>query len=264
MSAALFARYAFPPNELGYCGPPDASLLLLAQDSPEIMRHAAGFDGAWPYLEEIATAAGLDPLDTEVVHSYWVGGSLLERVDSGRLLCRIKAAMTGQPTGLLDDLDACADILPHHSFHVVVVYPWVRFLGTEPATPMRIMQACRIRWGVVSAVDDEHVEMDSAPLLFDGEQLHLGPPRAETVRWSRDGRSLAPRPQPGQTVSAHWDWVCGPLQDAERDELATATRSTLALVNRLRQRTTTALGTRGAPRNSRCDGGVRPSSSVIP
>ena len=25
---ATFARYAFPPNELGYCGPSDASVLL--------------------------------------------------------------------------------------------------------------------------------------------------------------------------------------------------------------------------------------------
>jgi hypothetical protein len=31
-----------------------------------------------------------------------------------------------------------------------------------------------------------------------------------------------------------------------------------------RQRTTTVLGSRGAPNMSRCDGGCRPSSSVIP
>ena len=75
----LFARFAFPPNELGYCGPPDATVLLPGGGRDEIVGHAQGFDGAWPYLEEIAAAAGIDdPMDAEVVRSYWVGGPLLD------------------------------------------------------------------------------------------------------------------------------------------------------------------------------------------
>ena len=54
----LFARFAFPPNELGYCGPPDATVLLPGGGHDEIVGHAQGFDGAWPYLEEIAAASG--------------------------------------------------------------------------------------------------------------------------------------------------------------------------------------------------------------
>ena len=66
----LFARFAFPPNELGYCGPPDASVLLRGAARHEIADHAAGFDGAWPYLEEIAAAIGAgDPLEDEVVRT---------------------------------------------------------------------------------------------------------------------------------------------------------------------------------------------------
>jgi Family of unknown function (DUF6390) len=80
--ASLFARYAFPPNELGYCGPGGAELLLEnagrggAGDSAdgEVARRARLFDGAWPYLEIIADAAGLpDPLDGRVVEAYWIG-----------------------------------------------------------------------------------------------------------------------------------------------------------------------------------------------
>lgn len=99
---------------------------------------------------------------------------------------------------------------------------------------MRILQSCRIRWGSVTSVDDEHAVIESAPLLFDGERLYLGAVRPETVRWCRDGTSLAPRPVPGRTVSAHWDWVCGDLDDAECDALAGATSATLDLVNRIR------------------------------
>jgi len=45
-----FACYAFPPNELGYCGPADVA-------HTELASHANEFDGAWPYLQAIADAA---------------------------------------------------------------------------------------------------------------------------------------------------------------------------------------------------------------
>ncbi|HEX5145318.1 MAG TPA: DUF6390 family protein [Mycobacterium sp.] len=236
---ARFAAYAYPPNELGYCGPPDPSVLL-AGKSDEIGDHAQGFDGAWPYLEELATAAGRrDPLDAEVVHAYWIGGRLLGLVDPAALLSRLRTAMAGQPCGLLTETTAVAGVLAHHSFHVFVVYPWIRFLGpnsADQATPLRILQSCRIRWGTVESVDDESAVLSSRPLRFDGA-LRLSEPTQETVRWrGADGTALAARPVPGSSVAAHWDWVCGTLDAEDVDALAAATASTLELVNRLRAR----------------------------
>lgn len=234
----LFARYAFPPNELGYCGPPDASVLL-SEQRPRIAGHAQGFDGAWPYLEEIAEAAGVDdPLDSDVVGAYWVGGELLGKVDPLGLLRRLSAGFCGQPTGLLDRLDPAAHRLPlaHHSFHVCVVYPWIRFLDTDPSTPLRILQACRIRWGTVQSVDADEVTLTSRPLCFDDGVLSLGAPAVETVSWSKDGVSLAPCPSPGDAVAAHWDWVCDILDVQQVEALSAATRATIELVNELRLR----------------------------
>lgn len=233
MSTALFARYAYPPNELGYCGPPDASVLLQPGAQDRVRQHAEGFAGAWPYLQEIGAACRLSPLDSEVVRSYWVGGPLLDRVDGRQLVGRIRCAMAGQPTGLLDVLPGHEHALAHHSFHVMVVYPWIRFLQTGPGTPLQILQACRIRWGVVSSVDSEHAVIESQPLRFDGQSLTLGPTRPETVRWRRAGTSLSPRPRTGEIVSAHWDWVCEPLSVTQCSALEAATRSTLTLANRL-------------------------------
>lgn len=232
----LFASYAFPPNELGYCGPPDSSVLLNGRGPAAVDRHAKGFDGAWPYLEEIAAASGLDdPLDPEVVRSYWIGGPLLDRVNGHRMLDRLRAALAGQPSGLLGDLDDPSDLLAHHSFHVFVVYPWVRFLDADPRHPLRILQSCRIRWGVVDSVDDSYVVITSPPVRYDRRLLVLGDPVSERVRWRRDdGVSLAPRPTLGATVTAHWDWVCGTIDVPGCEALATATRSTLNLVNRVR------------------------------
>ena len=63
------------------------------------------------------------------------------------------------------------------------------------------MQDCRIRWGTVDSVHDEHAVIVSRPLTFDCRcMLRLGEPARERVRWCRDGASLAPAPVSGQTV----------------------------------------------------------------
>lgn len=224
-----FARYAFPPNELGYCGPAHTARLT---DGGAERLAASDFDGAWPYLAALADSAGLDdPLDDAVVHNYWVGGDLLDRVAGAPLLNRLRGAFRGQVTGLLDDVDAA---LAHHSFHVFVVYPWSRLLGRDASTALHVLQQCRIRWGTVESVHDDHVEMASSPLVWDAGRLQLGEPVAETVRWRREGASLAPRPRAGRTVSAHWDWVCGELSDEDCADLAEATLLTMEMVNTAR------------------------------
>lgn len=231
---ALFAGYAYPPNELGYCGPPDrAALLRAGAQMPAVAR---AFDGAWPYLKAIAQATGIDdPLDEAVVRSYWVGGPELAEVDGRDLVLRLRAAFAHQATGMLDDLDDGAPALAHHSFHVFVVYPWVRMLDRGRATPLRVLQACRIRWGSVTAVHDEHIEMSTSPLVVDAGQLTLAAPVTERVRWRRDGTVLARAPVVGETVAAHWDWVCGTLDDSDRSALTSATQATLDLVNSVRR-----------------------------
>src|SRR6478672_4032043 len=220
----LFAGYAFPPNELGYCGPPDTT-------QAELASHAKEFDGAWPYLQAIADAAGIaDPLDDDVVRNYWVGGPLLDKVDPDELLTCLKTAFTGQVTGMLDDVTA-GTALAHHSFHVFVVYPWVRFLDRDPATPLRVMQDCRIRWGTVESVDGDHVVVSSAPLTFRDGDLLLADAATERVRWRKDGTTLVAAPVAGATIAAHWDWVCGTLTEGEAAALSAATQTTLDAVN---------------------------------
>lgn len=229
-----FARYAFPPNELGYCGPADAGDPSRLS-SAELAAHAREFDGAWPYLDAIADAARItDPLDPEVVRTYWIGGPLLAALDPDVLLSRLRAAFTGQVTGILDDL-AAGQALAHHNFHVLAVYPWIRFLDRDPVKPVQVMGDCRIRWGVVESVLGDHVVLAARPLTLVDGILALGDPVEDRVRWRRDGVSLAPRPAPGATVSAHWDWVCGTLSDDQAAALAAATQMALDIVNAARK-----------------------------
>ena len=92
----LFARYAYAPNALGYCGADEPRTLLeygdaLASDGG-LAELARSFDGAWPYLMLIAAANGIeDPLDPRVVDAYWVGAlpSLLRNFNNSEFVDRM-------------------------------------------------------------------------------------------------------------------------------------------------------------------------------
>jgi len=225
----LFDQYAYPPNELGYCGPTGGGGAF------GLAAHAKEFDGAWPYLAAIAEAVGAsDPLDEEVVSSYWVGGPALAKVDPAALLTRLRTSFKGQVTGLLDTVEPGPEVLAHHSFHVFVVYPWVRFLDRDAATALGVMQDCRIRWGSLESMDGEHALIASRPLRLVDGALILGGPRPERVQWKKGELSLAPVPTPGSIVAAHWNWICESLDTDQLMALEAATQTTLDLVNTLR------------------------------
>ena len=206
--AVLFARYAYPPNELGYCGPAGAREMLDPDAVAEIGRRARLFEGAWCYLEALAEAKGVaDPLDAEVVEAYWVGGDLLDVLDPAALVTRLRRAFSGQPGGSWREADARAEA--HHSFQVFEVYPWARLLldGRPPGPAVEVLDRCRIRVGVVEAVHGETVTVWSSPLVWDGAGLAEGDVAKEVARWCVEGRSLMAAPAIGDLVALHWDWV---------------------------------------------------------
>ena len=235
---ALFARYAYPPNDLGHCGPPGADVLLAGgaarTDDPEVRSRAEQFDGAWPYLQLLAAAADIDdPLDERVVTAYWVGSDLLDVVDPRVFAQAVGLGFGGQP-GVRQRLAEAPDVGgagANHAFHVFVVYPWVGLLGSGSDVPRSVLDSCRVRWGSVEAVDGETAVVRSRPLTWDGTTLGLGPDRAQTVQWAQGRHAFVDGLRPGDQVSLHWDWVCDRLSDDERAALADRTARQLASTN---------------------------------
>lgn len=226
--AVLFARYAYPPNELGYCGPADASALLRPEDTETIERHARRFEGAWCYLELLAEAAGLsDPLDERVVEAYWLGNELLDLPDPAALLARLRERFRGQRGGSWRD--AAGRVRAHHSFQVFEVYPWAGLLtGSGRRTALSVLDRCRIRTGVVRSVSGECAVVESRPLRWaDGRLVH-GAPCRESVRWSAGGRALIAGPARGDLVALHWDWVCDVLTEPQAARVEAAEARQLA------------------------------------
>ena len=216
LGAVRFAQYAYPPNELGYCGPAGAEAMLAPDAFEDIERRARLFDGAWSYLELLAAAAGIeDPLDVAVVDAYWVGSDLLETVDSAALVLALEERFRGQFGGTWREASDRA--AAHHSFQVFEVYPWAGMLreGRPPGPAVSVLNCCRIRVGEVTAVDGERVTVSTQQLAWDGAALDETQTVAETARWSVAGSSLIEAPVVGDTVALHWDWVCeviGPEQ----------------------------------------------------
>ncbi len=238
--ALLFVRYAFPPNELGYCGPSDSQALLGYAATGTVDRGLAAlarqFDGAWPYLELIAGAVGLpDPLDHRVVEAYWVGNPLLDQVGTTALGNSMEQRLrrrTGRQFSLIAD-DVLAGGVPHHSFHVFGVYPWVGLLSNDRIADqaLEVLDRCRIRWGKVDSVSGDQVLVRSQPLTWDGRNLGLGEPVAENARRAVNGNGFVDGLAPGDWVSLHWDWVCDRLGPRQLTDLRRYSLRQLKITN---------------------------------
>lgn len=240
----LFARYAFGPNRLGLCGPDEwASLLELGAGSDprpsatrELRRLAAGFEGAWPYLQLIARAAGLeDPLDRRVVEAYWLGTRELPLADAsafaGSLEQRFRDRTSRDEWPWLSAKPA-AGALPVHAFHVLDVLPRAGLMRGGPVDDvLRVMDSCRIRWGrVIDTLGDQAI-VEAIPLAMVAGRLRLGAPRRETIRRSMDGHAFVDDIGPGAIVAIHWDWVCDRLDRRQLDALVRSTERQLAITN---------------------------------
>jgi len=250
----LFARYAFGPNRLGLCGPEDwRSLLELGAaassaeaDGPSktqaieidhgLRDLAAGFEGAYPYLELIAQAHGIeDPMDRRVVDAYWIGNALSDGVDpvlmTRSMDTRFRAQLLPEAWKWLQGKPE-AGARPTHAFHVFDVFPRVGLMrGGAVTDAMGLMDACRIRWGRVLEVTGETLVVNTVPLeLVDGK-LALAEEKPGSVRRWLDGTGFVSDVAVGDVVSLHWDWACEVLSPARLDALQRRTVHQLSLAN---------------------------------
>jgi hypothetical protein len=236
----LFARYAYPPNSHGFCGPGDAGAFfeygVAGADDRGLRVMSQQFAGAWPYLELIAGATGLDdPLDRRVVEAYWVGSPRLDRISVravGNSMEDRFRAMTGPNFFTLTE-SVLAGGVPHHSFAVFCIYPWTGLLTDrrKAKQALTVLDRCRIRWGKVISAQGDQVVVESAPLTWDGHLLALGPVQAETVVQSVDGIGMVSGLEAGDWVSLHWEWVCDRLTARQVRMLHAYTMRHLRIVN---------------------------------
>ncbi len=230
----LFARYAFMPNRLAYCGGDDNRALfdycVMGVTDAGLRDLLRKFTGAMPYLRLIAECNAIpDPFDARVVEAYWLGNELLQGVEARALYDSLRARF-GRQMGVRDlELmlgKAPAGAHPHHSFHVLEVCPRIGW-----PLALSFMDNCRISWGKVVSLDGSTLTVEVMPLVIAGHRLVLGSPERRTVNRELDGKGFVSTARTGDWVSMHWGWVCQVLSLRQVVNLEQWTRYHLDIVN---------------------------------
>lgn len=235
----LFARFAFPPNRLGLCGPESGQSLpervRTGRPDPELSRIAQQFEGAYPYLELIAAENGVaDPLDARVVEAYWLGNDLLGQVGPRArhddLTERFRPRTQPREWRWLEKKADSASRV-HHSFHVLEILPRIGLIrGGLPPDLIGVLERCLVRPGRVVAVGAAGLEVELPPLeLLDG-RLRLGTPRPVHLP-AANGEGFGDVLLPGDEVAIHWDRACGRLSPAQSARLMAVTQRNLTVAN---------------------------------
>ena len=236
-----FARYAYGPNRLGYCGPEQAPELFEqateGREDSALRALARQFGGAYPYLELIARSNGIaDPLDARVVEAYWLGSKLLGRVRPSELgnslERRFRPRLRGDGWHWLATKPEHGAV-PVHTFHVLDVFPRLGLMRTGATDrALEVMDSCRIRWGRVLERDGDDLVVSSVPIELSGGRLRLASPRIGRIRGWIDGAGFVDDVLPGDVVSIHWDWACERLDRARLESLRTWTAREIEIANR--------------------------------
>jgi hypothetical protein len=241
----LFARYAYGPNSLGYCGPEETNELFEnatagtagGEEDRALRSLAEQFEGAFPYLQLIARANDLpDPLDARVVEAYWLGNGLLDKVTPGLLGRSLESRF--RPRLRPDSWRWLAEkptdgAVPVHAFHVLDVFPRVGLMRSGAVDRvLEVMDSCRIRWGRVLERDGDWLVVNAVPLAMAEGRLALGEPRPERVRGWLDGTGFLNGVEPGDVVSLHWDWACDVLDERRLAALQGWTQREIGIANR--------------------------------
>jgi hypothetical protein len=234
-SGALeFARFAAPPNLLGYCGGDDrAGLVDRLHDGvadPDLVTLCRSFEGAWPYLELISASSGIaDPLDRRVVEAYWIGNRLLDAVSptgfSADLETRFRSRTARTEWPWLAAKPA-RGARPHHSFHVLEVMPRIGMLRAgQIAGILPAMEQCLIRPGRVVAAGEDALTVRVAPLLMRSGKLSFGSPVEQQLELNADGLRT------GDVIAVHWNRSCGRLSADQDRRLRCVTAEALRRAN---------------------------------
>jgi hypothetical protein len=233
--AEMFARYAYAPNALGYCGPP-LGVTLRDGSVDEVRRAATRFSGAWPYLRVLSTLTGIaDPLDYRLVESYWLGGGVGASLDPQEFFDALLAIIGPQAGHYWSHLstDLTCEAAGNHCFHVFGVYPWTRFLGRgHDEHPLSVLDNCRITSGTVLSRAGDRVEVSCQQLVWDGQALSLSQPTPRVLDVWADGYSAVPDVAVGDRVAVHWGRLCGRLSQAQIRALTDCTDRQLQVTAR--------------------------------
>lgn len=236
---ARCSRYAYGPNKLRMCGPDQQQELSAYIQTHErdqgLGQILSQFKTLYPYLESIAHANGIrDPFDDRVVAAYWIGNELLEQITPKHFFTHLTDSLQLNKKIESKSFQELTDKLPigarmHHSFHVLNVYK--RTGHMQVLHTIESMDACRVSWGKVMAIDGPKISLLRRPLELSGHQLVLGEPTMYVLQRQLDDNDVFDEARIGDCITMHWHKPCEIVTEKDIRFLEFYTKKHIALSN---------------------------------
>lgn len=242
----LFAKYAFSPNKLRYCGPDDNRAIFdycVAQQSDRgLVQLLERFEGAYPYLEFIARENKIkDPFDYKVVEAYWLGNELLANINIDHFYKSLKNRFSkrNSPAAKWLFTKPILGAKPNHAFHVFDVYVKLGSMrGEVPKNILQVINSCMISWGTITQSVKLKAQSNSSklkikyrPIILINSKLTFGEWITKEVSWRYEDKGFIKKPRVGDWVSVHWGWACDILDQRQLANLKYWTEYHLKLAN---------------------------------
>jgi hypothetical protein len=222
--------YSFPANRLGYCGPENSWRFFQkflsrpteenAAEAKELLRH---FNALHPYLELIAKANRLQPLDMQVVEAYWLGNKLLENIQYSEMQKTLLSFQNfGLPRQIAERKAALLPdgMLPHHSMHVL----YVNSISKKVKPILKNLSDCLIQWALVKDKTRNGVKVKGIQLFLESKELKI----REEEKTVKNPFNL--QLQPGDLVSVHWKNAVEKISQGQAKNLKKFTEKTLKAI----------------------------------
>lgn len=226
----LHAKHALQPNSLGYCGPDDNRTILEhlheSTTSDRLTSTLRRFESAYPFVRMIAKSTGRQPFDREVTEAYWIGNSLLDRVDpsefyqftrqslspSRRSAGKMDGPSNDYAKSLFKRLGSMAK--PHHTFYVLGMFARSSIKSGSEGKLLELMDSCRISWGKVTEVGKVTLKVERPALSMEGHRISLSLPQRKEVRYDPQIPAFA-NVKRGDWVSIHWNFASEKLRSVQ-------------------------------------------------
>jgi len=221
----LISRFAFCPNNLGYCGLESASKKFVDCVSQgrceDVAEELPEFKVLHPYLQMIAEVTGKHWLDYEVAEAYWLGNDLLKKFGNEHYEVLMEWFLKqGLPDFFVEEIrsERPKTFIPIHLFNILHVG-----VGRVTASVERNLEninQCMVRWGKVKEVEDEQVTVALHSLVTESE---IGVSNV-TVKYMPE---FLPEVGLGDVVAVHWGAAVLQLNERQVENLEKWTRRLL-------------------------------------
>lgn len=230
----LIAKYALPPNRLGYCGKESATqafsnYILKESNAKAVKEEIKKFQGLYAYLDVISKATKQPAFSYEVGEAYFIGNKLLDKIDRDYVIQLIrKLQERGLPESIahkkIFDLPK-RQLYLHHSFNVL--YIGVGNVTGSVSFTVENINNCLVLPAKVIKIKKDKVEV---LVSFLDEDLEWKSPEKKEVAYTKE---FIPNLKEGNIVSIHWNQAVDILKPKQAENLKHYTEENLNIVKSL-------------------------------